>query len=38
LNYLAPGVEIATVGATHATLMPLLRNMGLRNGIKVAPR
>ena len=37
LNYLAPGAEIA-VWDSHANLVPLLREMGLQNGITVTIR
>ena len=38
LNYLAPGAEIASVWDYHANLVPLLREMGLQNGITVTSR
>jgi hypothetical protein len=38
LNYLAPGAEIAAVWDSHANLVPLLREMGLQNGITVTSR
>jgi hypothetical protein len=38
LNYLTPGVEIAPVWDYRATLMPLLRDVGLRNEIMVTRR
>ena len=38
LNYLAPGAEIATVWDSHANLVPLLRDMGLQQGITVTSR
>jgi hypothetical protein len=38
LNYLAPRAEIATVWDSHANLVPLLRDMGLQNGITVTSR
>jgi hypothetical protein len=38
LNYLAPRSEIATVWDSHANLVPLLRDMGLHNGITVTSR
>ena len=38
LNYLAPGAEIATVWDHHANLVPLLREMGLQEGIVVTSR
>lgn len=38
LNYLAPGAEIAIVWDNHANLVPLLREMGLQEGIRVTSR
>ncbi len=38
LNYLAPGAEIPTVWDYHANLVPLLREMGLQEGITVTSR
>ncbi len=38
LNYLAPGAEISAVWDYHANLVPLLREMGLQNGIAVTSR
>ena len=38
LNYLAPGAEIATVWDYHANLVPLMREMGLQNGITTTSR
>ncbi len=38
LNYLAPGAEISTVWDHHANLVPLLREMGLEEGITVTSR
>ena len=38
LNYLAPGAEITAVWDSHANLVPLLRDMGLQNGITVTSR
>ncbi|HLL39467.1 MAG TPA: hypothetical protein VK357_07330 [Rubrobacteraceae bacterium] len=38
LNYLAPRAEIATVWDSHANLVPLLRDMGLHDGITVTSR
>ena len=38
MNYLAPGAEIATVWDHHANLVPLLRDMGLQEGITVISR
>ena len=38
LSYLAPGAEIATVWDHHANLVPLLREMGLQEGITVTSR
>ncbi len=38
LNYLAPGAEITAVWDSHANLVPLLREMGLQNGITVTSR
>ena len=38
LNYLAPGAEIATVWDYHANLVPLMREMGLQNGVTVTSR
>ncbi len=38
LNYLAPGAEIATVWDYHANLVPLMREMGLQDGITVTSR
>ena len=38
LNYLAPGAEISTVWDYHANLVPLLREMGLQEGITVTSR
>jgi hypothetical protein len=38
LNYLAPGAEISTVWDHHANLVPLLREMGLQEGITVTSR
>ena len=38
LNYLAPGAEITTVWDYHANLVPLLRDMGLQEGIMVTSR
>jgi hypothetical protein len=38
LNYLAPGAEITTVWDYHANLVPLLREMGLQEGIAVTSR
>ncbi len=38
MNYLAPGAEIATVWDNHANLVPLLREMGLQEGITVTSR
>ena len=38
LNYLAPGAEIATVWDNHVNLVPLLREMGLQEGITVTSR
>jgi hypothetical protein len=38
LNYLAPGAEIAIVWDNLANLVPLLREMGLQEGIRVTSR
>ena len=38
LSYLAPGAEIATVWDQHHNLVPLLRKMGLQEGITVVSR
>ena len=38
LNYLAPGAEITAVWDSHANLVPLLRDMGLHEGITVTSR
>ena len=38
LSFLAPGAEISTVWDRHANLVPLLREMGLQEGIKVTSR
>lgn len=38
LSYLAPGAEIATVWDHHQNLVPLLREMGLQEGITVTSR
>ncbi len=38
LNYLAPGAEITTVWDYHGNLVPLLRDMGLQEGIAVTSR
>jgi hypothetical protein len=38
LIYLAPGAEISTVWDHHANLVPLLREMGLQEGITVISR
>ena len=38
LNYLAPGAEIATVWDYHKNLVPLMREMGLENGITATSR
>lgn len=38
LNYLAPGAEISAVWDHHVNLVPLLRDMGLYNGIMVTSR
>ena len=38
MSYLAPGAEIATVWDHHQNLVPLLREMGLQEGITVTSR
>ena len=38
MSYLAPGAEIATVWDDHQNLVPLLREMGLQEGITVTSR
>ena len=38
MNYLAPGAEITTVWDDHSNLVPLLREMGLQEGITVTSR
>ncbi len=38
LNYLAPGAEIATVWDYHTNLVPLMRDMGLQDGITTISR
>jgi hypothetical protein len=38
LSFLAPGAEIATVWDYHANLVPLLREMGLYEGVSVTSR
>jgi hypothetical protein len=38
LPFLAPGAEISTVWDYHANLVPLLREMGLQEGITVTSR
>jgi hypothetical protein len=38
LSFLAPGAEITTVWDHHANLVPLLREMGLQEGITVTSR
>jgi hypothetical protein len=38
LNYLAPRAQIATVWDSHENLVPMLREMGIQNGITVTSR